>query len=113
MIYKFKSPVCADLIMLGPHGDQFLLLIGKVPAAQGILQLAQLPDAIEAVRSAMALDDARLADRAAVPQEATQLGSSADWLAPDDTITLRQRMSPMALMMSTALDAGKDVTWGV
>ena len=37
MIYKFKSKATGDLIMLGPHGNQVMALLGRYPAAQGII----------------------------------------------------------------------------
>lgn len=113
MIYKFKSPVTADLIMLGSHGDQFLRLIGKSPSPQGILAAAQLSEAIEAVRAAMALDDARLAAQATQDEDAGDSRPSAEMAEPEDGVSLRQRMSPMVLMMRAALAEHSDIVWGV
>ncbi|MCW5640107.1 MAG: DUF1840 family protein, partial [Rubrivivax sp.] len=38
MIYKFRSKAAGDLIMLPAHGDQLLRLLGREPAAQGIIE---------------------------------------------------------------------------
>jgi len=46
MIYKFKSKATGDLIMLGPHGNQMLALLGREPAAQGIIEAAAMPAAL-------------------------------------------------------------------
>ena len=35
-IYKFKSKVTGDLIMLAPHGNQVMTILGREPAAQGL-----------------------------------------------------------------------------
>jgi hypothetical protein len=114
MIYRFKSPVSPDLIMLGPHGDQLLCLIGIAPAAQGILQWAYLPAALEALHSAMALEDEALrAAQAALTPKHGEVHSSTDGPCLDEAVCLRRRMSPIALMMKTALDAGKDIMWGI
>ncbi len=100
--------------MLGHHGDQFLRLIGTAPAAQGILQLAHLPAAIEALESAMTVDDdAFRAAQAAPPPKHSEAHSSTDGPSPDEAVSLRRRMSPIALMMKTALHAGKDIIWGI
>jgi acetolactate synthase-1/2/3 large subunit len=48
MIYKFKSKAAGDLIMLAPHGDQILRILGKEPSAQGIFDVADMPAAIAA-----------------------------------------------------------------
>ena len=49
MIYKFKSQAAADVIMLQANGEQMLTIIGKAPAAQGIVTVAQIPVAIAAL----------------------------------------------------------------
>ena len=46
MLYKFKSKAAGDLIMLEQHGSLVLRIIGKEPAAQGILRCADLPQAL-------------------------------------------------------------------
>src|SRR5206468_2407161 len=46
MIYKFKSKATGDVIMMGPNGDQVLRLIGKEPAAKGIIEVAAMPSAM-------------------------------------------------------------------
>lgn len=98
--------------MLGPHGDHFLRLIGREPAAQGIIGVAHLSAAIEALQSAMkADDDERRAAQVAFPPMHDDDPSCTDEPLPDEAISLRRRMSPMALMMKTALDAGKDIIW--
>ena len=43
MIYKFRSKATGDVIMLGPNGDQVLRLIGREPAAKGIIEPAAMP----------------------------------------------------------------------
>ena len=34
MIYKFKSKATADLIVMGPVGDNLLRIVGREPAAK-------------------------------------------------------------------------------
>jgi hypothetical protein len=58
MIYKFKSKAAGDVIMLQPHGDQLLRLIGREPAAKGIIEVSDMPAVIEALQSAAAQSDA-------------------------------------------------------
>ena len=57
MIYKFKSKAAGDLIMMGPSGDQVLRIIGKEPAAQGIIEPAVMPAAMAAIERAVAQDE--------------------------------------------------------
>ena len=107
MIYKFKSKATGDTLMLGPQGDQVLRLIGREPAARGILEHASLLPAIEALRRAADDDDARRdrgADDRAEPDDAP---------AGRDTVSLRRRVWPMIEMMQRAHAAGEPIVWGV
>lgn len=104
MIYKFKSKVAGDVIMLAPHGDQILRIVGKEPSAQGIFEVADMPAAIAAVEQAVA------ADEAASPQdEATSAGSTA---TPADRIGLRQRAWPLLEMLKRCHAEGAVIVWG-
>ena len=48
-MYRFKSKADGDLIMMAPVGDQILRIIGREPAAKGIIELARIPAAITAL----------------------------------------------------------------
>ena len=100
MIYKFKSKATGDLIMLGPHGDQVLRLMGREPAVQGILE----PEAMAAALAAL---------QAAVDAETA--AAAADHPDPDQprAVALRQRVWPMVEMLRRAQAAGAAVVWGV
>jgi len=51
MLYKLKSKVTGDLIMLEPNGRRVLQIINKYsPEGKGILLPEQMPAAIEACR---------------------------------------------------------------
>ena len=54
MIYKFKSAATGDLVMLGPQGDQLLRLLGREPAAKGIIETAAMPAVLSALQAAIA-----------------------------------------------------------
>ena len=71
MIYKFKSKATGDLIMLEPHGNQFLALLGRGPAAQGIVEVDAMPAALSAMQ-------------AGIDAEAAEIGAYAETLATLD-----------------------------
>lgn len=98
MIYKFKSKAAGDLIMLGPNGDAFLRVIGREPAAQGILEPADMDAALQAIERAIAQDEAQR--RRAGPG------------APPG-VTPRQRLWPMVEMLRRAQAAAQVIVWGV
>ena len=98
MLYKFKSKAAGDVIMLGPNGDQVLRIVGKEPAAQGIIEAHHLRAAIAALEAAVATDET-----AALAGEA----------APRERVSLRQRVWPLREMMKRAQRAGQPIVWGV
>jgi hypothetical protein len=57
-MYKFKSKVTGDLIMLAATGDQLLRVIGKEPAAAGIVEVDDMPAAIAALEQAVSAQEA-------------------------------------------------------
>ena len=113
MIYKFKSRATGDLIMLGPHGDQTLRLIGREPAAQGIVEPDAMPAALAALSAAIEADEALQRAPAAEGHADSQADSQAD---PDKTaarVGLRQRLWPMIEMLRRCQAAQEPVVWGV
>lgn len=109
MIYRFKSKATADLMMLGPHGEQVLRLIGKQPASQGIIEVHQMPAAIEALHQAVLMDE----KRRSAQQEATPEEVMDDQEPPADAVTLRQRVWPLVAMMTEAQSQNQAIIWGV
>ena len=121
MLYKYKSKATANLIMLEPNGKQILRIIGKEPSPKGILEVLEMPRAIEALRQAVQQEeDTR------VQLNAQNVSSSVDKKDTKDTndsqgavtsgkdrpISLRQRAAPFIDMLQRAHKAGKDVIWG-
>ena len=108
MIYIFKSKAAGDLIMMGPNGDQTLRLIGKEPAATGIIQVADMPAALAALEQAVAAEDAA---RKQAELEASDAKTGLN--AARDHVSLRQRMWPMVEMLRRSHSEGADIIWGV
>jgi hypothetical protein len=105
MIYKFRSKAAGDLIMLGPHGDQLLRLLGREPAPKGIIEPAQMPAAVAALQAAV--------QAAGVEPAGDGDEAAADDEAPRDRVQLHQRLWPMIEMLRRAADAGEPIVWGV
>lgn len=103
MIYKFKSKATGDLIMLGPHGNQLLALLGREPAAQGIIEVTAMPAALAALQAAIDAEEADLPDG----------DEDADEPVGAPAVALRQRLWPMVEMLRRAHAAGEPVVWGV
>lgn len=106
MIYKFKSAASGDLVMLRPQGDQLLRLLGREPAAKGIIEVAAMPAALIALQAAIAEHEG--AARAAPGPEAADDGEPAQ-----PPVGLRQRLWPMIEMVRRCQAAGEPIVWGV
>jgi hypothetical protein len=105
MIYKFKSPASGDVVMLGPHGDQMLRLLGREPAAQGIIEPGAMTAAIAALQAAIAGATAQRGSGAATRPGDDEAGA--------DPVALPQRLWPVIEMLRHAQAAAQPVVWGV
>ena len=105
MIYKFKSKAAADLIMTAPVADRMLTLIGKEPAAKGIIEVAELSGALQALERAVSAESPQGAD-----QDDDAGGADG---ASGDSVSLRRRMWPMVEMMKRSLAGNEPIVWGV
>ena len=104
MIYKFKSKATGDTIMLGPNGDQLLRVLGREPSAQGIIEVAHMPAALNALQAAIDDDERARRERG---------GGDEDGEGAREPVTLRTRLWPMVEMLRRAHTAGEPVVWGV
>lgn len=101
-MYRFKSRADADLLMMAPIGEQILRIVGKEPAAQGIIASADLPAAIAALEVAIAAAEMAMKGNG---DDADDGGAVA--------VGLGQRAWPMLEMMRRSLAARADIVWGV
>lgn len=106
MIYKFRCKATGDLVMLGPNGDRVLRLIGREPAAKGIIEVADMAEAIRALQEAVRAEE-QPAD------EANDAGGAEDDDRRAERITLRQRVWPVVEMLKRAQAADEPIVWGV
>ena len=118
MLYKFKSRSTADLILLEPQGRRLLQAIGKEPGPTGIITVAQIPAAIEALESAVAAEERQIAEQqeaaaAARKEQNKEEGDERDSDAQrSDFVSLRQRAAPFIDMLRRSAEGGHDVVWG-
>ena len=107
MLYRFKSKAAGDVIMLAASGEQVLRILGRQPAAQGILEVADMPAALAAIETAVEENERARRDAEA---EARAAGHA---LPPREAVTLRQRAWPLAEMIRRSQQAKVDIVWGV
>ena len=109
MLYRFRSPATGDLVMLGPNGDELLKILGREPAPRGIIEPADMPQAMQALQAAVAAAEALQAETGG---EGGVGGDDAAGQTPR-RISLRQRVWPMVEMLRRAHAAEAAVVWGV
>lgn len=107
MLYKFKSRVASDLIMLEPNGRQVLEILGKEPGLPGIIEAADALAAVQVLEAAVVREEAT---RKAAIEEAAAKGEP---LPRFEGVSLRQRVVPLIDMLHRSEKAGKEVVWGV
>lgn len=108
MLYKFKSAASGDLIMLAAHGDALLRVLGREPAARGIIEVEAMPRAIAQIQAAVQASDAALAD-----PDGDKNVDTADDDKPGPQIGLRQRLWPMLRLLERSLADDVPIVWGV
>jgi len=111
MLYRFKSRATADLILLLPHAQRILEIIGKGPGAQGIITVTQIPAAVAALEAAV-VDEERRAAEAGNTADADDVEAAGVGGEERDTVTLRQRAAPFIDMLRRSAAEGHDVVWG-
>ena len=94
MLYKFKSKVTGDLIMLEPDAKRLLKIMGREDQVKGIFLADQLSAAIAALESAVAQEE-------------------VEGMKDPKQISLRQRSMPMLKILKQCLDQSEDMVWGV
>jgi hypothetical protein len=104
-MYRFKSKADSDLIMMAPVGDQILRILGREPAAKGIIEVAALPGAIRALEEAIAAAELARRDARRSDEDDDERGAEA--------VGLAQRAWPMLEMMRRSLAEHADIVWGV
>lgn len=117
MLFKFKSQVTSDLIMLEADARRLLhIMLGHDPD-KGIVVVNDMPAVIAKLESAVAQDELARLQRS---QEAQKSAAPPDNL--DDTLNaqefldpvrLAQRASPMIKQLKHCLSGSSDMVWGV
>jgi len=126
MLYRFKCKAAADLVMLGPQGDELLRLMGREPAERGIIEVAAVPAAMAALEAAVLRSEQPQAPGSAptkAPTAAPSAGAEVPAVDQDGTdqdpadapqaVLLRQRAWPMREMLRRAHEEQQPVVWGV
>lgn len=110
MLITFKSAAAADVLMFGESARGIFQVLGKdANAAQGIITVQQLPDAIARLQKAIDEDKAR---RDTEPEDADGEVDESKPRGIGAPVSFAQRAWPLLDMLQYALKEDKPVTWG-
>jgi hypothetical protein len=117
MPITFKSQATGHLVMVSAHAEALLQLLGKTAVAPGILEVADMPQALATLR---ALDPDQLPDAVPAgvdrthPEDAARQAEDKPPVGfQDEPVTLRQRAAPFIRLIEQAQAGGKPIVWGV
>ena len=115
MLFKFKSKVTSDLIMLEADGRRLLkIMLGDDPI-QGIVLSQDMLQVLAKLESAVAQDEALRIQRSQDAQNGKNQGVM-DVKSPEfegNAVRLAQRASPMIKVLKQCVAAPADLVWGV
>jgi len=107
MAFRFKSRSTGDVVMLEHNAKQLLQILGKEPTGPGILLVEQMPAAIEAIKAAVAHEEAEYERK---KQEAIEKG---EYVPDPDRVSLRTRVAPFLEILMHCMEEKTEVVWGV
>lgn len=120
MIYEFRSRATGSIVMMGKVAERMLGIIGKPAGPQGIITVAQLPEAISRLQAAIAderhaREAAHATERAAgsLSKPASGGGHDEEDTRSDAAVSFEARAQPLIEMFERSLAGQRDVTWGL
>ena len=118
MSITFKSQATGDLFMVQAHAESLLKLLGKAPAAKGIIEPKDMPAALEILRALW--DEVAEDEGASAPErgrddddDAREDGEPREPGFLGERVSLRLRAWPLIQMLEKAHAADKPIVWGV
>lgn len=100
MLVKFQSEAYGDVMMFGDVARQMMEILGKEPAARGIVTVEELPAAISRLKAAIDADPRRMQKTAADGKAEPSVG-------------ITQRALPLLELFEYSLKREVPVLWGI
>jgi hypothetical protein len=112
VLFKFKSKITSDLIMLEADGRRLLkIMLGDDPV-KGIVLSQDMPMVLAKLESAVAQDEALRAQRSQNAKNEGVFDGHQPGSEPD-AVRLAQRASPMIKLLKQCVAKPTDLVWGV
>lgn len=107
-IVKFRSKVATEIVMLEPHAKELLAIMRITFSDRGVLEEADLTEALARLHAAIIQDKTALANRPQLSEQ-EQAELPTGMAAP---VNLSQRAYPLLRMMELAHQSAEQVYWG-
>lgn len=113
MLTTFRSRAGADVLMFGDAAKRLLVLLGKDgDATQGIVTVAQQPEAIARLEAVIEAECAQQSAKTADEREAEEeIEAEAGRTGMAASVNLAQRAWPLLDLLRCSHGAGEPVTW--
>ncbi|GAB4164804.1 MAG: hypothetical protein Fur0039_00060 [Rhodocyclaceae bacterium] len=102
----FKAEGAADVLMFDEVAQALMEVMGKERGARGVVTVEQLPDALERLKRAVALDRA-------APRALERRPRARDEDEPERFVSLTQRALPLIELLEHARAREVPVVWGI
>ncbi len=109
MLLIFKSTASADLLYFGDVAKLMLELMGKEATEQGVITVAQLPEAIARLEIAMSGDQSQHREHL-LADETKEIDPNGN---ERPHVSLTRRALPLLEMLKESLKEKEPVVWGV
>ena len=115
MLFKFKSQVTSDLIMLEADARRLLKIMLDDDPDKGIILAKDLPVAIAKLERAVNQDETARINRSEQAEKGATIVDDPDNGRREtlDTVRLAQRASPIIKLLKHCAKDSSDVIWGV
>ncbi len=105
MLVTFHTDAHADITMFGDVAAKLIKLMGHTGSIPSAIKAADLPEALEKLRAAVAIQG----DESATESND---GHDEEHDAPEPIVTLAQRAYPLIQLLEAAIESNEDVIWG-
>ncbi len=110
MLFRFKSKVTGDLLLLDPHGRRLLKVMGKADDEKGIIQVKDMPSCIAAIEKAIE-EEAKAMSSSKQGEGRSEADQESDSKA--QTVYFKHRALPMLEMLKQCHAGEVPIVWGI
>jgi len=113
MLYRFQSRETADLLMLQSVAERVLELLGKDASNAGIITWAEMPTAIQRLKTEAEREMQAPAEVLAKSESPASEQLNENAAETQTAVQFRQRIAPFIVALERCHSAQKDLIWAL